>query len=1412
MRSKAVFKSLSILLSLAMMLSMLQTAVLATPLSDGVVSAKIATIVAEDYGSLGDATEITTANSLVRVTFSDSPDYDEGLKTWKKDSMTVTVAVADQNVVEMQRCVFYDENDTNSIESGSTTSTVLTLSKLESDQSKYTFSLNNGLTSSELSGGLSKIEVYGYVKPTYTSFSDGMVLHTGDTAVATERIYRSVNDLEETFEYESLYKLVRVNINEQDSSIEINENGSKYAFVGPRGEFVYDDSWTVTDTSDGVVVAKRYEYSGIDGGDVAVCTVSVHEAETSQFAITSVESNACSVATTVGDTPVTKAKKDDVVTFTVTPNTGYKVTSAYVVQDPARDDSGTPSTGLTYNAIVSLFGNNKYYLEGAKISDNVIYLGYVESDDISGLWLTDAINVQHQGSLVRWTSAEFSESGNGIYLLTKRDGEYTHTLTITVYDNKIIEVEFSTTASSIQSRAGTYEPERPLVPTTKEENGSYTFTMPMFDVTILAVLEQLHWVAREYHNLSSPTGLGDIEFSVEGDTQHKAGDNVTVNIDYSRSNSAEFDHATVRLRGLRRGDITTPNTMFEIDHILSEVTGMQVAGKTAVFGELDEDTQTFTELARFVTDDDMSASWEYASDDGLFEADDYAWKYWKTDGDLLYFSKADTSIEYTVDTTDSDFIKIKFVMPDSDVMVDYFSKYTGPCTVTFDSNGGSEVAAQENIANGGYATMPEIAPVNNELHFYGWFLNPMLVDDLYRYDAESGNIVLNSFDFANTRITNNITLTAIWGATLTVNTYGYGHIATAEIDEELALDEEYPPQSAYINFVVGMNDSYRIGAYASGEAGAEPFTKWINADTGETYSTDSITTIECLDSNLNLIAVFGHKHNWDVKVNGASMTAQCIDHDGECFYNNAMYTATLTANGGMYNGTPFAATLTLSNEETSPLNYDIDTAIKYVGRDGTVYTESTTAPSAVGKYTATATIVDYDDETYTISKDFEIRQYVAPVRDDDDGGSSGGGGSSSSSNNTVTVSVSSDSASVNVSASVSGTTATVKAPTTAELDKIISSTTHTGEVEINVSGLGKDITNATIPTETVKAVEKAANDTTNDATGLTVTLTEGSVTFDADALTAITKQAKGSTIQLNLDGISESKMTAAQRETARNMQVQAVYDAYLTSNGVRISDFGDGTATVSIPYTLKDGQYRNGIEVWYIANNGLKTKMPSTFDGAKVSFTTGHFSNYVITYNEELGNAVDMFDDVNASDWFVDSVRWAYQNDIMNGVGNRKFNPNGDTSRAMVATMLWRMEDSPVAASSMAFTDVADGTWYTDAVRWANANGIITGYTKNGEKVFNPDGAVTREQLATMLYRYAQYKGVDVSVGEDTNILGYGDAQNVSEYAVPAMQWACGAGIITGYRENGTQLLGPNNASSRAVVATMLMRYFESNK
>jgi hypothetical protein len=138
----------------------------------------------------------------------------------------------------------------------------------------------------------------------------------------------------------------------------------------------------------------------------------------------------------------------------------------------------------------------------------------------------------------------------------------------------------------------------------------------------------------------------------------------------------------------------------------------------------------------------------------------------------------------------------------------------------------------------------------------------------------------------------------------------------------------------------------------------------------------------------------------------------------------------------------------------------------------------------------------------------------------------------------------------------------------------------------------------------------------------------------------------------------------------------------------------------------------------------------------------------------------------------------------------------------MIVTVLYRLEGMPAVSGANPFDDVAPGMWYTDAVIWAVQNGIVTGYNDN---TFGTDDSVTREQLVTILYRYAKYKGYDVSVGEDTNILSYLDAFEISEYAIPAMQWACGAGIIEGSAGN----LMPAANATRAQVAAILMRFVQ---
>lgn len=183
----------------------------------------------------------------------------------------------------------------------------------------------------------------------------------------------------------------------------------------------------------------------------------------------------------------------------------------------------------------------------------------------------------------------------------------------------------------------------------------------------------------------------------------------------------------------------------------------------------------------------------------------------------------------------------------------------------------------------------------------------------------------------------------------------------------------------------------------------------------------------------------------------------------------------------------------------------------------------------------------------------------------------------------------------------------------------------------------------------------------------------------------------------------------------------------------------------------------------------------------------------------------EIFKDVKKNDWFYEAVNYVYEKKLMNGTGKNEFSPNISTTRGMIVTILYRLEGSPKVENST-FTDVASTEYYAKAVAWGEANGIVKGY---GEGKFGPNDLITREQLAAIMYRYSNYKKYDTSVGEDTNILSYNDISELSEYAVPSMQWACGAGLVNGI---GDGKLAPKGNATRAQLATILMRYCESNK
>ena len=176
------------------------------------------------------------------------------------------------------------------------------------------------------------------------------------------------------------------------------------------------------------------------------------------------------------------------------------------------------------------------------------------------------------------------------------------------------------------------------------------------------------------------------------------------------------------------------------------------------------------------------------------------------------------------------------------------------------------------------------------------------------------------------------------------------------------------------------------------------------------------------------------------------------------------------------------------------------------------------------------------------------------------------------------------------------------------------------------------------------------------------------------------------------------------------------------------------------------------------------------------------------------------FHDVTEGDWFYDAVRYAYENGLMDGVGDNLFAPNSETTRAQLVTILYRLAGEPEPGGDSGFADVETGTWYTDAVAWAAQNGIVNGVS---DTEFAPGDDITREQLVTVLYRYAESKGYDVSASADLS--GYPDAGQVQDYAQPAMAWAVAEGIVEGVDGN----LNPTGDATRAQIATILMRFCE---
>jgi hypothetical protein len=249
-------------------------------------------------------------------------------------------------------------------------------------------------------------------------------------------------------------------------------------------------------------------------------------------------------------------------------------------------------------------------------------------------------------------------------------------------------------------------------------------------------------------------------------------------------------------------------------------------------------------------------------------------------------------------------------------------------------------------------------------------------------------------------------------------------------------------------------------------------------------------------------------------------------------------------------------------------------------------------------------------------------------------------------------------------------------------------------------------------------------------------------------------------------------------------------------------------AVVVITATPEDGYEVAGVKV--ADKNGKEIPVHDNGNG-KFSFVMPDSPVTVtITFKVSAGGSEPdhdcpskNFTDFDPNAWYHEAVDYAVVNELMKDTSPTTFEPATTTTRAMIVTILWRLEGKPIVNSVNPFDDVENGAWYTDAIVWAAANGIVEGY---GNGKFGPNDEITREQLATMLYRYAMYKGYDVSAGEKTNILSYDDAFEISEWARPALQWAIAEGLVKGRTESTIVLQGKAN---RAETAAIFMRFIE---
>ena len=607
------------------------------------------------------------------------------------------------------------------------------------------------------------------------------------------------------------------------------------------------------------------------------------------------------------------------------------------------------------------------------------------------------------------------------------------------------------------------------------------------------------------------------------------------------------------------------------------------------------------------------------------------------------------------------------------------------------------------------------------------------------------------------------TPTAEEAPTFTVTATNASGSDSKEYTIQIAAKSDTTPPMLTAGTVNRTSDTDATVTFTSDEAGTY-FYEVVNS--GEGAPTDITSgTIYTLTSDTNIITLTnltaGAKDIYIVAKDAAENQSATLEIEiptyVEPVYSISADTTALDFGSAYTSYTqPAAQTVTITNNGNQQVTVTLPTANDFIITAGTGFTNGSASiePSgtatftvqpkaglAVDTYNETITVTGAGGATVTITANFTVKQY-----------SSGGG-------------------------------TPTKTPSQQATDKI----------ESAKEGSTVEITLRSGQTKLDKEVfeELAGRDVT-----LEISLSNG-----------VTWSVNGQDIPENADLTDLDLGVTLDASTIPVSVVNTITGAVDT---IQISLKHDGefgfTMTLSAPLGKTNAGYWANLYYYNEDSRALEFQSADKIasDGT-AEFAFSHASDYAIVIDTDSHELVELpFTDVPEGAWYEDAAAYVYKHGLMAGTSATTFAPEVTTSRAMIATILWRMAGSPVVNYAMNYTDVAQGQWCSEAIRWATSEGVVTGY---GNGLFGTNDPITREQLATMLWRYAQTEGYDVSIGEDTNILSYTDVADLSEYAIPAMQWAVGAGIINGTGDGST--LSPQGQATRAQAAMMLQRFCE---